>query len=105
MSDTYVIQVSGFTAGIVTHETEGRGFHFFSAAPRFSAMEGQHFSVGGRTRGAKTCRLWQPPAAVRHLMSPQGEASGPPELIGPNPLRFLWHQLISKAFLVRPNSV
>ena len=44
MSDAYVIQVSGFTAGIVTRETEGCSFHFFSAAPRFSAMEGQHFS-------------------------------------------------------------
>jgi hypothetical protein len=44
MSDAYVIQVSGFTAGIVSRETEGCGFHFFSAAPRFSAMEGQHFS-------------------------------------------------------------
>jgi hypothetical protein len=44
MSDAYVIQVSGFTAGIVTRETEGCGFNFFSAAPRFNAMEGQHFS-------------------------------------------------------------
>jgi hypothetical protein len=44
MSDAYVIQISGFTAGIVTRETEGCGFNFFSAAPRFSAMDGQHFS-------------------------------------------------------------
>jgi hypothetical protein len=43
-SDAYVIQVSGFTAGIVTREMEGCGFIFFSAAPRFSAMDGQHFS-------------------------------------------------------------
>jgi hypothetical protein len=42
--DAYVIQISGFTARIVTHETEGCGFNFFSAAPRFNAMEGQHFS-------------------------------------------------------------
>jgi hypothetical protein len=73
MSDAYVIQVSGFTAGIVTRETEGCGFNFFSAAPRFSAMEGQHFSdplAAGRTRGAKTCRIWPPAAAVRHLIFP-----------------------------------
>ena len=44
MSDAYVIQVSGLTAGIVSRESEGCGFNFFSAAPRFSAMEGQHFS-------------------------------------------------------------
>jgi hypothetical protein len=29
MSDAYVIQVSRFTAGIVTRETEGCGFNFF----------------------------------------------------------------------------
>jgi hypothetical protein len=44
MCDAYVIQVSGLTAGIVTRETEGCGFHFFSAAACFSAMEGQLFS-------------------------------------------------------------
>jgi hypothetical protein len=44
MSDAYVIEVSGFTAGIVTRETEDSGFNFFSAAPRFNVMEGQHFA-------------------------------------------------------------
>jgi hypothetical protein len=34
MSDAYVIQISGFTAGIVTRETEGCG----------CTMDGQHFS-------------------------------------------------------------
>ncbi len=43
MSDAYIIQVSGCTAGIVAREREGCGFNFFSAAPRFNAMEGQHF--------------------------------------------------------------
>ena len=44
MSDAYVIEISGFTAGIVTRDTEDSGFNFFSAAPRFNLMEGQHFA-------------------------------------------------------------
>jgi hypothetical protein len=44
MSDAYVIQVRGCTAGIVTRDAQGCGFNFFSAAPRFNVMEGQHFS-------------------------------------------------------------
>jgi hypothetical protein len=44
MSDAYVIEISGFTAGIVTRDTEDSGFNFFSAAPRFNLMEGRHFA-------------------------------------------------------------
>jgi len=44
MPDAYVIQVSGRTAGIVTRDSQSHGFNFFSAAPRFNAMEGQRFS-------------------------------------------------------------
>jgi hypothetical protein len=44
MSDAYVIQVRGWTAGIVTRDAQGYCFSFFSAAPRFNVMEGQHFS-------------------------------------------------------------
>jgi hypothetical protein len=44
MSDAYVIQVRGCTAGIVARDAQGHGFNFFSAAPRFNLMEGQHFS-------------------------------------------------------------
>ena len=44
MSDAYVIQVRGRTAGIVARDAQGHGFNFFSAAPRFNVMEGQHFS-------------------------------------------------------------
>jgi hypothetical protein len=43
MSDAYVIEISGFTAGIVTRDAEDSGFNFFSAAPRFNLMEGRHF--------------------------------------------------------------
>jgi hypothetical protein len=44
MSDAYIIQVSGSTAGIVTRDRYGRGFSFFAATPRFNIMEGRHFS-------------------------------------------------------------
>jgi hypothetical protein len=44
MPDAYVIEVSGCTAGIVARESQSSGFKFFSAAPRFNAIEGQHFS-------------------------------------------------------------
>ena len=44
MSDAYVIQVRGCTAGIVARDAQGHGFNFFSAAPRFNIMEGRHFS-------------------------------------------------------------
>jgi hypothetical protein len=44
MPDAYIIQVSGRTAGIVTRDAQTHSFNFFSAAPRFNAMEGRHFS-------------------------------------------------------------
>jgi len=44
MFDAYVIQVAGRTAGIVTRDTQGRSYKFFSAAPRFDVMEGRQFS-------------------------------------------------------------
>ena len=50
MPDAFVIEVSGRTAGIVVRNS----FNFFSAAPRFNAIEGQRFS-GSRARGADAC--------------------------------------------------
>jgi hypothetical protein len=51
MPDAYVIEVSGSTAGIVARDSHSSSFNFFSAAPRFNAIEGQLFST-----------LWQPSA-------------------------------------------
>jgi hypothetical protein len=44
MSDAYVIEVSGRTAGIVARDSNKHNFDFFSAARPFNAMEGQRFS-------------------------------------------------------------
>jgi hypothetical protein len=44
MPDAYVIEVSGCTAGIVARDSHSNSFNFFSAAPRFNAIEGQRFS-------------------------------------------------------------
>ena len=44
MSDAFVIQVAGRTAGIVTRDRLGHSYNFFSAAPRFDVMEGRQFS-------------------------------------------------------------
>jgi hypothetical protein len=38
------IEVSGRTAGIVASDSHSNSFNFFSAAPRFNAIEGQRFS-------------------------------------------------------------
>ena len=44
MPDAYVIEVFGRTAGIVARDSQSNSFNFFSAAPRFNAIEGQRFS-------------------------------------------------------------
>ena len=44
MPDAYVIEVSGRTVGIVARDSHSNSFNFFSAAPRFDAIEGQRFS-------------------------------------------------------------
>jgi hypothetical protein len=44
MSDAYVIEVSGSTAGIVARDSPNSSFNFYSAVPRFNAIEGQRFS-------------------------------------------------------------
>ena len=44
MPDAYVIEVSGRTAGIVARDSQNNSFNFYSALPRFNAIEGQRFS-------------------------------------------------------------
>jgi len=41
MSDSYVIEVSSETAGIVVRDV--RGYQFFASSQRFFALEGQTF--------------------------------------------------------------
>jgi hypothetical protein len=41
MSDRYINEVNSQAAGIVVRTPEG--YHFFSASPRFSALEGRLF--------------------------------------------------------------
>ena len=42
MSDSYVIEVSSETAGIVVRDTRG-GYQFFAASHRFDSLEGRIF--------------------------------------------------------------
>ena len=44
MADAYVIEVFGRTAGIVARDFQNSSFKFYSAVPRFNAIEGQRFS-------------------------------------------------------------
>ena len=44
MSDAYVVQVGGQTAGIVVRDTAAESFSFFAATHRFNALEGQQFA-------------------------------------------------------------
>ena len=41
MSDTYIIEVSSQTAGIVVRDADG--YRFFAATHRFNRLEGQFF--------------------------------------------------------------
>jgi hypothetical protein len=42
--DSYVIEVSGRIAGIVARDSQNNSFNFYSAVPRFNAIEGRRFS-------------------------------------------------------------
>ena len=44
MPDACVVEVSGRTAGIVARDSQNNSFNFYSAVPRFNAIEGQRFS-------------------------------------------------------------
>jgi hypothetical protein len=44
MSDAYVVEVGGQTAGIVVRESTADTFSFFSATQRFNALEGLQFT-------------------------------------------------------------
>jgi hypothetical protein len=65
MPDAYVIEVFGRTAGIVARDSQSNSFNFFSAAPRFNAIEGQRFSDPLAARGAGACPIWEPTSLVR----------------------------------------
>jgi hypothetical protein len=62
MPDAYVIEVSGRTAGIVARDSQNNSFNFYSAVPRFNAIEGRVFPT-----------LWQP--SVRRACLRNTEAS------------------------------
>ena len=72
MPDAYVIEVSGHTAGIVARDSHSNSFNFFSAAPRFNAIEGQRFSdpLAAERAGAEACQIREPPAVPRNGIFP-----------------------------------
>jgi hypothetical protein len=43
MSDAYIVQVGGHTAGIVVRDHAAETFSFFAATHRFNALEGLQF--------------------------------------------------------------
>jgi hypothetical protein len=43
MSDAYIVQVGGHTAGIVVRDHKAETFSFFAATHRFNALEGLQF--------------------------------------------------------------
>jgi hypothetical protein len=44
MSDAYIVQVGGHTAGIVVRDHAAETFSFFAATHRFNALEGMQFA-------------------------------------------------------------
>ena len=52
MSDSYIIEVSSQTAGIVVRDA--RGFQFFAASHRFNALEGRLFRNAREAERAAT---------------------------------------------------
>lgn len=45
MSDAYIVQVGGHTAGIVVRDRQAETFSFFAATHAFNALEGMQFPV------------------------------------------------------------
>jgi len=43
MSDAYIVQVGGHTAGIVVRDQQTETFSFFAATHRFNSLEGLQF--------------------------------------------------------------
>ncbi len=43
MSDAYIVQVGGHTAGIVVRDHQAEAFSFFAAAHAFNVLEGVQF--------------------------------------------------------------
>ncbi|MGP8233617.1 MAG: hypothetical protein ACLQL2_13315 [Methylovirgula sp.] len=44
MSDAYIVQVGGRTAGIVVRDASAETFSFFAATHHFNVLEGQQFT-------------------------------------------------------------
>jgi hypothetical protein len=63
MSDTYIIEVSSQTAGIVVRDADG--YRFFAATHRFDRLEGQLFrNAREAERAARRLAEGQLPAAA-----------------------------------------
>jgi hypothetical protein len=71
MSDVYVVQVAGQTAGIVVRDHAADTFSFFAATHRFNALEGQQFAEPfAAERAARQLiaqRIAQPPVEISRL--------------------------------------
>jgi hypothetical protein len=70
MSDAYVIEVRGITAGIVVRQLHNEeSFKFLSALHRFNCLEGQEFSSPFQAECAARKLLRGPPGAQRRQVS------------------------------------
>lgn len=54
MADAYIIEISGYTAGIVARDHAGQAFTFFASHPAFYPIEGHRFGApSAASRAAK----------------------------------------------------
>jgi hypothetical protein len=70
MADAYVIEVSGYTAGIVARDHGGEAFTFFASNRAFEALEGKRFSAPAAAAQAAR-RL------IKQRRNPRGQAAAP----------------------------
>jgi len=70
MSDAYVVEVFGRTAGIVVRDPLAEAFYFYAATQAFSALEGQEFREPHAAEHAARQIVTQPKRPTRRKPKP-----------------------------------
>jgi hypothetical protein len=65
MTDAYVVEVFGHTAGIVVRDSMAETFYFFAATQAFSSLEGRQFREPHAAEHAARQMLAQPKRPLR----------------------------------------
>ena len=63
MTDAYIVEVDGRTAGIVVRDRSDQAFGFVAAANAFISLEGRHFAAPGEAERAARGLVRQPSAS------------------------------------------